>query len=268
MRLHVSFVLLFFTLLSNSFSAENETVISLTLTADTLELAEGNTTSLHVNATYKDGTTRTSNSDLQWSIDNSSKIEISGTTLTALKEGTTALHVSQNSITSNPLHVTIYKEINGHRLPPKPDEALNNSTLLGIDINNNGVRDDVERYLLDKYKDHHPIISEIALQSGRAYQVVIQYPSKAKETVNILHAAKDCNYYFQDDADYFGDPILIDHKIMDDKFKDIQLNTKERMRAYLEYNHNLSGGVYRLTPSSKAKAQCDFNTTELLKIQP
>jgi hypothetical protein len=147
MRLHVSFVLLFFTLLSNSFSAENEALISLTLTADILELAEGNTTSLHVNATYKDDTTRTSNSGLQWHIDDTTKASITGSTLTALKEGTTALHVSQNNITSNPLHVTVYKEINGHRLPPEPDEALNNSTLLGIDTNNNGVRDDVERWI-------------------------------------------------------------------------------------------------------------------------
>jgi hypothetical protein len=32
---------------------------TLTLTADTLELPEGNTTTLHVKATYKDGSTRT-----------------------------------------------------------------------------------------------------------------------------------------------------------------------------------------------------------------
>ncbi len=41
--------------------------------------------------------------------------------------------------------------INGHKLPPELDETLNNSTLLGIDSNNNGVRDDVERYVIKRY---------------------------------------------------------------------------------------------------------------------
>ncbi len=61
---------------------------------------------------------------------------------------------------------------------------------------------------------------------------------------------------------------MINHNIMDYKLKDLQLNTKERIKAYLDYNHNLSGWVYRLDPSSKRKAQCDFNITELIKSQP
>lgn len=34
--------------------------------------------------------------------------------------------------------------VDGHVLPPEPDPVLNNATLLGIDVNNNGVRDDVQ----------------------------------------------------------------------------------------------------------------------------
>ena len=49
--------------------------------------------------------------------------------------------------TSNTITLTVYKEINGYKLPPQPDETLNNSTLLGIDSNPNGVRDDVERWI-------------------------------------------------------------------------------------------------------------------------
>ena len=41
--------------------------------------------------------------------------------------------------------------INGYKLPPEPDETLNNSTLLGIDINEDGVRDDIERKIIQKY---------------------------------------------------------------------------------------------------------------------
>jgi len=101
-------------------------------------------------------------------------------------------------------------EINGYRLPPEPDPKVNNATLLGVDVNNNGVRDD---------------------------------------------------------ADYYGDKIVLDHLIMKYKFEDLQLNTKERIKAYLDYNQNLSGGVYRSVFGLKAKALCDFNVTELLKSQ-
>jgi len=58
--------------------------------------------------------------------------------------------------------------INGHTLPPEPDKALNDSTLLDIDSNNNGVRDDVERWIYKTYRDKHPIHIDIAMQMGRA----------------------------------------------------------------------------------------------------
>ena len=156
--------------------------------------------------------------------------------------------------------------INGYTLPPEPDPKINNATLLGVDANNNGVRDDVERYLLEKYKDHHKIVSEIALQSGRAFQIVLAHPENARETEKYESAAQFCNYYFKSSAKNYGDPILIDHLIMDYKFEELQLNTKERIRAYLEYNHNLSGGVYRMAGGLERKAKCDFNVIELLKV--
>jgi len=43
--------------------------------------------------------------------------------------------------------------INGFKLPPEPDEDKNNETLLGIDFNHNGIRDDVERNIIKKYND-------------------------------------------------------------------------------------------------------------------
>jgi hypothetical protein len=41
--------------------------------------------------------------------------------------------------------------INGITVPPEPDPVSNNATLLGVDSNNNGVRDDVERKIATKY---------------------------------------------------------------------------------------------------------------------
>lgn len=41
--------------------------------------------------------------------------------------------------------------INGITVPPEPNPSVNNATLLGVDSNSNGVRDDVERQVATKY---------------------------------------------------------------------------------------------------------------------
>ena len=43
--------------------------------------------------------------------------------------------------------------INGIAVPPEPDVVVNNATIAGMDSNNNGVRDDVERYLAKNSTD-------------------------------------------------------------------------------------------------------------------
>lgn len=37
------------------------------------------------------------------------------------------------------------------KLPPAPDPALNDATIAGVDSNNNGIRDDVERWIAQTY---------------------------------------------------------------------------------------------------------------------
>lgn len=44
--------------------------------------------------------------------------------------------------------------INGYVLPPEPDHTENDKTLLGIDVNDNGMRDDIERYIIIKESEN------------------------------------------------------------------------------------------------------------------
>jgi hypothetical protein len=154
--------------------------------------------------------------------------------------------------------------INGYTLPPKPDPVVNNSTLLGVDSNDNGVRDDVEIYIIKKYKDEK-IAIEIGFQIARAYNTVIENPMNAEETVKILNNAQDCESYFEDFADLFGDPIILNQEISSKNFRAMNLNTKERIGAYLTYDSRLSGGVFTLPPMSKAKQLCTFDVEQMLK---
>ncbi len=187
--------------------------------------------------------------------------------------------------------------INGYTLPPEPDPKINNSTLLGIDSNNNGVRDDVERWIYIRYDTHipciekkidvtlpngkviqayekvcedeaiayHQIVREIAMQGARTAQIIIQEPKRARETTKLMDAAQGCNTYFSNRAKSYNEPILLDHTILiDDEFNNIQFNTVQRARAYGRYNFALSGGVYRMPTDEAMRAGCDFNVDALL----
>jgi len=155
--------------------------------------------------------------------------------------------------------------IHGHQMPPEPDPVVNDSTLLGIDVNNNGVRDDVEIWILRKYKDKHPIYIDVAMQIGRAWQKILEDPSKARETSKLLHSAQDCESYFQYYAKYHDDPILITEPIMNRSFRYKITNTNERENAYWQYDSALSGSISTPSQNESIEDFCDFNVTKYLK---
>jgi hypothetical protein len=188
--------------------------------------------------------------------------------------------------------------VQGYKLPPCPDEKENAKTLLGIDTNNNGVRDDVEVWIYhtydtyipcveenitvtsnngtlihgfkdvceDKRVPYHQIVREVAMQYARAYQIVIQEPEKARENKKYQDGAQQCKWYFQDYAKYNNEPLLVPDKY--DFYKEldnVQFNTIQRVRAYHEFNFHLGGGVYRLeTDTQKLRAACDFDIDKTL----
>ena len=164
--------------------------------------------------------------------------------------------------------------LNGYKLPPEPDEALNNSTLLGIDSNENGVRDDVERWIIIKYsKDSkYPKTKiAIALQYAKASQYIIvndpihAYKNKSYE---IFDYAMDCEGYWintitKDMTSSSYIKFSLDNEIYDDEFKSKMFNTLERTKAYWRFNGSLSGhmlgGGGGILSSTKDKCETDIN---------
>jgi len=172
--------------------------------------------------------------------------------LLLLVTGSIALHASEQP-----------EVINGYQTPPEPDPVVNNSTLLGIDVNENGVRDDVERWIYTTYRDKHPVHIDIAMQAARAYKKVLKTPEKAKEIHDEVRAPLHCQFYYMYDAEYFNEQILIDENIITKYFiKTIIFNTENRLNAYLQYDESLSGDSYTLPKSEERKALCDFNTSK------
>jgi len=161
----------------------------------------------------------------------------------------------------------IYSEtINGHRLPSEPDTTINNSTLLGIDSNNNGVRDDVERYIYQRYsKDAEFPKTKIALamQYAWATQKILENP--VIESKKYLDDSIDCESYWIDTKtkDMSGfDYIKYSEKhgvFNDASLKDIMLNTKERILQKFKFNEACSGNIFSGRQRSLQNCQTDIS---------
>jgi len=161
--------------------------------------------------------------------------------------------------------------INGYKLPPEPDPAANNATLLGVDSNDNGVRDDVERWIITHYANdpkYPKTKTAIALQYAKASQHIISHdPEHAYEnkTFEIFDRAMDCQWYFIDKLVQSGVKLsdtYEDSNIFND-FKSKMFNTKERTTAYWQFNGSLSGhmlgGGGGIMSSTKDKCETDID---------
>jgi len=238
---------------------------SLKLTIEKTSLNIETNTTLKVVATYQDNTIKDVTNEVEWIYADKLALDIKNNILKTLHKDTNIfLQAKYNNKLSNRVALEIYIEINGHKLPPMPDETLNNATLLGVDSNNNGVRDDVERWIYEEYKEKHPIYMDIAMQEARANKKILEIPEKALEIHNEVNRAVDCQAYYKYTAKYFNDPILIQENVLNEYFRsEIYFNTQERKDAYLLYDSLLSGGAYDLPPFNKErKAACDFNTSK------
>ena len=242
-----------------SFSVDDNKpkVVSLTLNKSNIQLNEDNTTTISVNAKYDDNTTVDVTDGVEWLLSNSNIVKIDKNIITPLSEGTTTLQAKLNNQTTQEISITVYKVISGYRLPPEPDPTINNSTLLGIDVNNNGVRDDVERKIIKTYRE--PIKITYMMQIAKIGQEILENPvGAAQEHSDKMDKLGDCGMYI-DDLNISFD-ILQSVKF----YENNMYNTKARVRAYLDYNLALSGGAYGSSPSDWTSKSCDFDVDAML----
>jgi len=232
---------------------------SLALTIAQATLNKDHNTTLSVTAT-EHNTTRDVTDKVQWQITPPGTVRISGHTLTALKDLNVTLRAKSGSLVSKPVTLSIYWEVNGHRLPPEPDPAVNNSTLLGIDSNHNGVRDDVERWIYQHYD--HPIERGIMLQNSYRLQIQISDISKAHKYAKLTNKSLSCEYYLENTFKWFKDKY--EYSITSKEIKKIQFNTIQRHIAYQKYNASFNGEVFseKIVPNIN---NCQFDNNGNLR---
>lgn len=143
-------------------------------------------------------------------------------------------------------------------LPPDPGEA-GKQTLLGVDSDSDGVRDDIQRYIYFSYPDEEKV--RVALT-----QVVIEYqgllsqandPDAAFNHATRMARHGECLDYIQGET--AADTLAA--------IKAEFLNTKERSIAYLNYNNNLAGEIVLGAPFQSWKNSCNFDVDAIGGIQ-
>ena len=138
----------------------------------------------------------------------------------------------------------------GVNLPPDPGKE-GKKTLLGIDTDGDGVRDDIQRYIYFTYPD------DKKLRLGLTYYA-IEFQGVLKDANDreacYDHAIKmdrhvECLFYLKGrEAVDICTALLA--KI---------LNTRERSMAYIKYSDNLGGRSIRSAPQKEWKDSCSFD---------
>ncbi|OQX50220.1 MAG: hypothetical protein B5M46_01100 [Epsilonproteobacteria bacterium 4484_20] len=231
-------------------------VISLETNTTFIELSEHNQTAIKVMATYDNNITEDVTDKAAYSSSDSS-VDVDKGILSTHAEGSATVTVSYGG-KSTALQVEVYKMIDGHLLPHAPQNP--DATLLGVDANNNDVRDDVERWIFKEMPTyHHPEIERvIAMQKAKAYQMTLKDPiNQGDRVLKAEDRASDCWSYYADSRSLPFDGAIAK---FGNRLRDKQFNTPERLRTYLEYDQLLGGRVFTATPLRLLNTNyCDQN---------
>jgi hypothetical protein len=148
-----------------------------------------------------------------------------------------------------PIILTI-TEYNNENLPPDPGEA-GKATLLGVDSDSDGVRDDIQRYIYFTYPNDEKIRTALT-QISIEYQGLLSQASDHDAAFN--HATRmarhgECLFFIQ------GETSLETRAALKAEI----LNTRERSIAYINYTNTLGGEIILGAPVQDWKNSCNFD---------
>jgi len=182
--------------------------------------------------------------------------------------------------------------VRGYMLPPEPEPSTNNATLIGVDINKNDVRDDLERSVIQIFNGDKVYI-ESTFQMIRAYKMIMQtYDTKNMEkdeskrtkemiqTFLTMGAAKQCSLYFgriryqpqygfNKEIVFGRESILNTHER---KMAEAMFDKSKTIMAFLMNSKGISNkDIKKLNNLNKKndlnflKSQCTFDVDKLIK---
>jgi len=135
-------------------------------------------------------------------------------------------------------------------LPPDPGLA-GQATLAGIDSDNDGVRDDVQRWIALTYPNSQKTRASLTQMTITMQQFILDAVDPAKSMMHAIQMGKDtrCLAYIQ--GGIFS-TISSEHKA-------IFLNSALRSQAWLQADHQLSGSMFKGMDYADWKKGCNFD---------
>lgn len=141
---------------------------------------------------------------------------------------------TKKGVLARPLPIEInVTEDNSGDLPPDPGEE-GKKTLLGIDSDGDGVRDDVQRYIVQTYPEHKRL-QKALFEYAKQYQVMLQVADNkeaSRQATDVQGARHQC----------VSSIVQNSYKHLR-KLRPVILNTIERNRRYVLFNKQLSGYI-------------------------
>jgi len=142
-------------------------------------------------------------------------------------------NINKTSQVNNPKD--LFQKLEDEGKLPKLDRS---DSILGSDLNNNGIRDDVDQYIQKTYLDpeKRKSVNQYA-QNTQAKLAVDPNDKLAVKRVSLESArALTCVY------DFYEDGLGPNGEIHEDIFS-VTYNTKKRLKAYYDYDEAVSGSV-------------------------
>jgi hypothetical protein len=138
----------------------------------------------------------------------------------------------------------------GDGLPPDPGEA-GKATLEGIDSDQDGIRDDIQRYIALTYPDSQKTRAALRQATIALQKIIMESPDeeRALRNTEVEARASECIWYIHPN----------DGSRMDDTLMAEFLNTMDRSRAYLAYNSKLGGHTFGGKDFDEYKSSCTFD---------
>lgn len=124
-----------------------------------------------------------------------------------------------------------------------PNEKENNKTLEGIDQDDDGIRDDIQRWINGLSETYE--VKQALKQAARGLQLSIVNSDKGKEV-----ALQSLDYFEAGLLCFWGYKGFLGSNQIDDSMKKNYLNTLERTKSYLQTNHYAHGRTTSM-PNSK-----------------
>jgi len=135
-------------------------------------------------------------------------------------------------------------------LPPDPG-AAGKETLAGIDSDNDGVRDDVQRWIVMTYPNSQKTRAGLIQRAKTMQEILLNAEDAVRSVSNVKQMIRDtdCLEFVSPNAYYEGAIGL----------KAMLLNNRVRSMVWLQANTHLSGNVFTSLGDNDLRQGCNFD---------